>query len=319
MLSREAIFHQIDADRVEPIQQQIEVEYDNTLQVPVSFRRDGRRYEITEVIAAFHESADAPSALYLVRTGEAVYALYLDPIRQESPSVWRCQWVLHFQVEEEEEEREAMLVDWKLKQVADFHGHLCPDLAIGYRASRYALDTLAVERLWGEELHAIVENTTSAVDAVQQVTGCTVANRRLHLYDYGRHIYIFACGEGPGLRLALKPGVLPADPEFLALEQAIQSRQATLAQTVRYQTLLDRRIATLLQLAPEALFEVTRITVEWPEVSFTSALIPCDACGELVVETHLIADGERRLCRPCSEGEKGDRPPTFLAEPPCPR
>jgi len=198
-----------------------------------------------------------------------------------------------------------MLVDLKLKQAADFHGHLCPDLAIGYRASRYALDQLAVERLWGGELRAVVENTTSAVDAVQQITGCTLANRRLRLHDYGRHVYTFVYGEGSGLRLALKAGVALPEPEFLALEQAIEAGQATLLQTARYQTLLDRRIAALLQLAPEALFDVGRVTVEWTKAPFTSTLVPCDSCGELVAETHLVAAGGRHLCRPCRDREEG--------------
>jgi len=304
MLSREAIFRQIDADQVEPIQQRIAVDYDNAIQAPLSFRRDGRRYEVTELIASFRDSPDDPSALFLVRTGQEVYALYQDLIEQEGPFLWRGQWVLHFQVEEEERE-EPMLVDPKLKQAADFHGHLCPDLAIGYRASRYALDQLAIERLWGGELCAVVENTTSAVDAVQQLTGCTLANRRLCLHDYGRHVYTFVCGEGPGLRLALRPEALPIDPEFLTLEQAIQAGGATLLQTARYQTLLDRRIAALLQLAPDVLFDVGRVTVEWTEAPFTSALVPCDGCGELVTETHLVPDGDRYLCRPCRDREEG--------------
>lgn len=304
MLSREAIFRQIDADQVEPIQQRIAVDYDNTLQAPLCFRRDGRRYEVTELVASFREAPDDPSALFLVRTGQEVYALYQDLIEQTGPFLWRGQWVLHFQVEEEERE-EPMLVDLKLKQAADFHGHLCPDLAIGYRASRYALDQLAVERLWGDELRAVVENTTSAVDAVQQLTGCTLANRRLRLHDYGRHVYTFICGEGSGLRLALKPGVALPEPEFLALEQAIEAGRATLIQTARYQTLLDRRIAALLRLAPEALFDVARVTVEWTEAPFTSALAPCDGCGELVIASHLAVTSGRHLCRPCSEREEG--------------
>ncbi len=303
MLSREAIFRQIDVDQVEPIQQRIAVDYDNSLQAPLGFRHDGRRYEVTELVASFRESSDDPSALFLVRAGQEVYALYQDLIEQEGPFLWRGQWVLHFQVEEEKEE--PMLVDLKLKHAADFHGHLCPDLAIGYQASRYALDQLAVDRLWGGELRAVVENTTSAVDAVQQITGCTLANRRLRLHDYGRHVYTFLCGEGPGLRLALRPGAAPPDAEFLALEQAIEAGRATLLQTARYQTLLDRRIAALLQLAPETLFDAGRVTVEWPEAPCTSALVPCDSCGELVVATHLLSDGERRLCRPCSDREKG--------------
>lgn len=303
MLSREAIFRQIDADRVAPIQQRISVDYDNALQAPLGFRHDGRHYEITELIASFREAPDDPSVLFLVRVGREVYALYQDLIEQEGPFLWRGQWVLHFRVEEEKEE--PMLVDLKLKQAADFHGHLCPDLVIGYRASRYALDQLAVGRLWGNELRAVVENTTSAVDAVQQLTGCTLANRRLRLHDYGRHIYIFLCGEGPGLRLALRPEAAPADAEFLALERAIEAGRATLLQTARYQTLLDRRIAVLLQLAPEALFDVGYVAVEWTEASFTSALVPCDGCGELVLETHLVLDGGRHLCRPCSDREEG--------------
>jgi formylmethanofuran dehydrogenase subunit E len=304
MLSKEAIFRQIDADQVEPIQQRIAVDFDNTLQVPLGFRLDGRRYEVAELIGSFRESPDDLSVLFLVRTGQEVYALYQDLIEQQGPFLWRGQWVLHFRVEEEERE-EPMLVDLELKQAADFHGHLCPDLAIGYRASRYALDQLAVERLWGDELRAVVENTTSAVDAVQQLTGCTLANRRLRLHDYGRHVYTFLYGKGPGLRLALRSEAALADADFLALEQAIEAGRATLLQTARYQTLLDRRIAALVQLAPEALFDAARVTVEWTVAPFTSALVPCDGCGELIIETHLVAAGGRLLCQPCCDREEG--------------
>jgi formylmethanofuran dehydrogenase subunit E len=41
--------------------------------------------------------------------------------------------------------------------------------------------------------------------------------------------------------------------------------------------------------------------VEWPEDPLTSALVLCDGCGELVVETHLISNNGKQLCRPCSE------------------
>jgi len=128
VLSREAIFRQIDADQVEPIQERISVDYDNILQAPLSFRRDGRHYEISELVASFRESPDDPSTLFLVRAGQKVYALYQDPIEQEGPFLWRGQWVLHFQVEEEER-KEPMLVDLKLKQAADFHIALCMLLA----------------------------------------------------------------------------------------------------------------------------------------------------------------------------------------------
>ena len=68
MLTREAIFRQVDADNVEPIQDIVAVDYDNTLQMPLGFRHRGRYYEVTEPIGSFRESPDDPSVFYLVRT-----------------------------------------------------------------------------------------------------------------------------------------------------------------------------------------------------------------------------------------------------------
>ncbi|NIT04240.1 formylmethanofuran dehydrogenase, partial [Candidatus Saccharibacteria bacterium] len=41
--------------------------------------------------------------------------------------------------------------------VVEFHGHLCPGLAIGFRVARAALDELG-QRAEDEELVAVVEN-----------------------------------------------------------------------------------------------------------------------------------------------------------------
>jgi formylmethanofuran dehydrogenase subunit E len=51
-----------------------------------------------------------------------------------------------------------------------FHGHACPGLAIGYRVATLALKELGV-RSRDEELLAIVENNSCAVDAIQFITG----------------------------------------------------------------------------------------------------------------------------------------------------
>ena len=83
MLTREAVFRQIDADNVEPIQEIVAVDYDNALQSALGFRHQGRYYEVTELIGSFRESPDDPSVLYLVRTQAGVYVCYLD-LRKES-------------------------------------------------------------------------------------------------------------------------------------------------------------------------------------------------------------------------------------------
>lgn len=305
MLTREVIFRQIEVDKVEPVQEIVAVDYDNALQMPLGFRHRGCYYEVMELLGSFRESPDNPSVLYLVRTREGVYALYLDLWETGDRHRRRGQWVLHFRVEEGED---TMLVNMKLKRVADFHGHLCPDLAIGYRACQYALAHLELELLWSPGLRVIVENAGSAVDAVQQLTGCTLGNGRLVVRDYGKHVYTFICDGDGGLRLALRREALSAVPEFLALEEKIEAGRATVLETARYQVLLDECISTLLHLSDKVLFSARRVAVEWPDEPITSALIPCDGCGELVIPSHLVIIGGKRMCRPCALcGGKAER------------
>ncbi|MCS7177828.1 MAG: FmdE family protein [Anaerolineae bacterium] len=302
MLTREAVFRQIDADRVIPIQEVVGVLYDNYLRMPVRFRHRGREYDVVELIGAFRESSSPPSTLYLVRVQEGtVFALYLDLtelVEQGGQMFWRGQWVLHFQVEEEE----AMLVDLRLKQIADFHGHLCPDLALGYRVSQYALERLTMALMSGVLLRVIVENTTSAVDAIQHMTGCTVGNRRLLVRDWGKHVYTFIYSDSEGLRLSLRPGILPANPEMAELEGKIQAGQATLMETARYQTLLDQRIMFILETPAETLFAACYRPVGWPMDQHAMAFARCEVCDEPVLETHLILQNGRHCCLGCVSG-----------------
>ncbi|MFP4655658.1 MAG: FmdE family protein [Methanohalobium sp.] len=58
------------------------------------------------------------------------------------------------------------------EKAVEFHGHQCPGLAIGYRAAQIALDKFK-NRSEDEELVAIVENNSCAVDAIQSQTRCT--------------------------------------------------------------------------------------------------------------------------------------------------
>ena len=54
-----------------------------------------------------------------------------------------------------------------LRDTIQFHGHLCPGLALGYRVAKAALRELKVNRPQDEELVAIVETDSCAADAVQ--------------------------------------------------------------------------------------------------------------------------------------------------------
>ena len=66
-----------------------------------------------------------------------------------------------------------------------FHGHACPGLAIGYRVANLALKEFGL-RARDEELVAIVENNSCAVDAIQFICGCTFGKGNLIFKDYGK-------------------------------------------------------------------------------------------------------------------------------------
>lgn len=57
----------------------------------------------------------------------------------------------------------------QLEGVIAFHGHYCPGVTIGYRATLLALRELGVQRARDEELVAICENDACGVDAVQEL------------------------------------------------------------------------------------------------------------------------------------------------------
>ena len=76
-------------------------------------------------------------------------------------------------------------------EVVKFHGHACPGLAFGFRATRLALRELGILRAGDEELVAVVENNSCAVDAIQALAGCTFGKGNLIFKDYGKQVYTF--------------------------------------------------------------------------------------------------------------------------------
>jgi len=164
-----------------------------------------------------------------------------------------------------------------LNPVIAFHGHFCPGVLIGWRASKLALKLLEVERDRDEELVAITENDACGVDAVQYLLGCTFGKGNLVFRDYGKQAFtVFRRADGKGVRMMLKA----PDRELTREESA-------------------RR---LLEESDEALFTVGEPKEPMPQRAMIRTSACCDACGERAMETriHRTEDG-RQLCVPCAE------------------
>ena len=65
------------------------------------------------------------------------------------------------------------------QKAAAFHGHVCPGLAIGFKACEAAMKVMGVTGSKDEELVCITENDACGVDAIQAVLGCAFRKKAL--------------------------------------------------------------------------------------------------------------------------------------------
>ena len=171
-----------------------------------------------------------------------------------------------------------------LKECVAFHGHLCPGVVIGYCAAKLGMGELLARRAGDEELIAIVENDTCAVDAVQVLTGCTFGKGNLFFQDHGKMVFTFASrASGRSVRLSCRRVSVPG------IDSVPEDQRR------------DRRIEFLLASRPEELFDVRLDALaSLPEAARIHESIRCDECGEAAMATRIRQVNGRSLCVPCS-------------------
>ncbi len=187
------------------------------------------------------------------------------------------------------------------EQVVRFHGHVCPGLALGYRAAGEALDALEVDAAYDEELVAIVENDACGVDAVQMMTGCTLGKGNLIYRDYGKPVYIL-CDRKTGAAVRVVMGSPGRDDIESAhsLGERIRSGLATEGERMEHEALRRQYVELILNAQPSEFLKVTAVQLEMPDKARIFAPVQCSRCGEMVMEARArIRDGEP-VCIPCS-------------------
>jgi len=195
-----------------------------------------------------------------------------------------------------------MALSEAIQQARDFHGHLCAGLTIGVRAAEIALREIGPHSA-DEEVVAIVETDMCAVDAIQLLTGCTFGKGNLIHRDYGKNAYTFIRrSDGKAIRILSRPtGWPPDNPERQALFEKIKAGTATEPEERRYWELQGERALAVLDLPEEQLFEVREVQAGVPKRARMHSSLPCDKCGEMVMETRIRRCDGRNLCIPCFE------------------
>ena len=195
-----------------------------------------------------------------------------------------------------------------LDEIVDFHGHMCPGLALGYRVSEFALRQMGA-RAEDEELVAIVENDSCAVDAVQVMTGCTFGKGNLKFLDHGKQVYTFIRRpSGESLRVAIDwtpPGESPEESQAWEKYSSGDRSDKVLALVHKRKS---RKVESILNASDEEMFKVSREKVGIPLAARIYPSRACDMCGEKTMEPRMRLLNGQTLCLPCfreAEGDKG--------------
>ncbi len=190
-----------------------------------------------------------------------------------------------------------MLVPLPLKAIADKHGVLSPELALGYRAvgiAREEYDAL-------DDVRAMVCNTTPARFAFDALLG----SGNVSVHDFGQHAYTFChTSTGSVLRLKTRAGVLLLPAWCRSVEDRfLRSRSSEDFAVAAYQAVVSEMVARVLTAPADQVFLARRYRCrpvgEYPDVLCRFAR--CERC-EAWTRLNRLYDVEGfLLCAACAE------------------
>lgn len=191
-------------------------------------------------------------------------------------------------------------MDAEFKRAVDFHRHLCLDIAIGYRAAKALMREMGDQMKNMKELVALVGNETCALDAIQEVTGCTFGKRNLYLTNVGKPVYILQnTKSGKAVRAYCTYWDTFDHHELRRMRKEAAAPDATPVQKAAFKKLTDDKIEAILSGPESSLFAIEHITLPPPPKSGKYDAEPCDLCGEQTNVALLNREGGQRLCKEC--------------------
>jgi len=187
-------------------------------------------------------------------------------------------------------------------QIVEFHGHMCPGLAMGIRAAEVALSEIGPHS-GDEEVVAIVETDMCSVDAIQYMTGCTFGKGNLIHRDFGKNAYTFVRrSDGRAVRISTPAGGWNSHSlgaEWGDLLSRIRAGTSTPEDRERFAALQVERSEAILTAPIGDLYDVQEVSMETPHLARILASVDCERCGEPTMESRLGRLDGRLLCPPC--------------------
>ena len=199
------------------------------------------------------------------------------------------------------------------EEVIGFHGHSCPGLAMGYRVALAALKAMDMEKISeDEELVAIVENDSCAVDAIQVVTGCTFGKGNLIFKDLGKQVYTFVkrpSGNAIRISIDFPPPQETEKEKELWRRYSQGDRSEEVVRAVHNRK--AKKTKAILEAPESALLKITEVRIPLPQGARIFQSLSCGICGEKMAEPKARVKEGKIVCIPCFEtdSERIPRPP----------
>ena len=186
-----------------------------------------------------------------------------------------------------------------LELAIQFHGHICPGLLMGVRVAEFAQEYLGVGRDYDEELVAVVETDSCAVDAIQAILGCTFGKGNLVFKDYGKSVFTIGSREkSKAIRFSQNIDAL-AEPQLSRFRELNQKNSLSSDEVAEKENLVGELFEKIMTASFEELFNWREVPYDIPAKARIHNTIRCAVCGEGVMETRVIISEKGELCPSC--------------------
>ena len=189
-----------------------------------------------------------------------------------------------------------------LARCVAFHGHICPGLVYGYLVAKEAMKLMNLERATDEEIVAICDNDSCAVDALQVLLGTSTGKGNLIIRDFGKNAYtVLSRSRRKSYRFVRKVRY-----EYQGEKKTTFDRlDAAIAKGMASED--DRRDMKLLKVEDllgryfDEIFTTTEIPFDEPLYAPLERSEPCAICGEMTMASKMVGVNDGRVCIPCSQ------------------
>jgi formylmethanofuran dehydrogenase subunit E len=189
-----------------------------------------------------------------------------------------------------------------LAKCVAFHGHICPGLVYGYLVAKEAMKLMNLERATDEEIVAICDNDSCAVDALQVLLGTSTGKGNLIIRDFGKNAYTVLSRFGrKSYRFVRKVRYEYQGKKkstFDRLDAAIAKGMASEGDRQHMKLL---KVEDLLGRHFDEIFTTTEIPFDEPRYASLERSEACAMCGEMTMASKMVVVSDGRVCIPCSQ------------------